>query len=61
MWSQLTAGVRAAGEVVHGQAAIVTVPLGVLQAQAIQFEPSLPSWKQEAVQALGYGNLNKVC
>ena len=44
----------------HGQAAIMTVPLGVLQAQAIQFEPSLPPWKQEAVQALGYGNLNKV-
>ena len=49
-----------AGEVVHGQAAVVTVPLGVLQAGSIAFDPALPPWKQEAVQALGYGNLNKV-
>ena len=44
----------------HGQAVIVTVPLGPLQQGALAFEPPLPSWKTEAIRALGYGNLNKV-
>jgi len=38
---------------------IVTVPLGVLQAGHIRFEPGLPSSKLEAINALGSGLLNK--
>eukprot|EP00090_Calanus_glacialis_P045560 TRINITY_DN8539_c0_g1_i1.p1 TRINITY_DN8539_c0_g1~~TRINITY_DN8539_c0_g1_i1.p1 ORF type:complete len:784 (+),score=291.53 TRINITY_DN8539_c0_g1_i1:46-2397(+) len=48
---------------------LCTLPLGVLK-QSIQqptsspnmvtFNPPLPDWKKEAIQRLGYGNLNKV-
>jgi len=39
---------------------IVTVPLGVLKAQAISFHPPLPEWKTQAINNLGFGLLNKV-
>jgi monoamine oxidase len=39
--------------------AVVTVPLGVLQHGAIRFSPGLPDIKQNAIQALGSGLLNK--
>lgn len=38
---------------------VVTVPLGVLQAQDITFTPTLPKDKQEAIDSLGMGVLNK--
>lgn len=38
---------------------IVTVPLGVLQANDIAFIPALPQTKQNAISALGMGILNK--
>ncbi|KAF3647976.1 putative polyamine oxidase 4 [Capsicum annuum] len=41
-------------------AAIVTVPLGVLKANLIEFEPKLPEWKQSAIADLGVGNENKI-
>lgn len=47
-----------------------TLTLGVLkvaispeseyQENIVQFQPPLPTWKQEAIQRLGFGNLNKV-
>ena len=47
-----------------------TLPLGVLKESvspnaasspnAPQFVPPLPAWKKEAVERLGFGNLNKV-
>lgn len=40
---------------------VVTVPLGVLKAGRIRFEPPLPPARQEAIQRLGMGNLNKCC
>ncbi len=40
---------------------IVTLPLGVLQAGDVRFDPPLPSAQQEAVSALGMGVLNKCC
>jgi monoamine oxidase len=40
--------------------AIVTVPLGVLKAGAIEFLPALSTDKQAAIQRLGMGVLNKV-
>lgn len=39
---------------------IVTVPLGVLKADAIAFDPPLPQPKRDAVGRLGFGLLNKV-
>lgn len=38
---------------------LVTVPLGVLKANAIQFIPSLPSAKQTAIQKIGMNCVNK--
>lgn len=40
--------------------AIITLPLGVLQRGQIEFTPALPEVKQEAIQGLGSGLLNKL-
>ena len=37
----------------------MAVPLGVLKAASIRFSPPLPVRKQEAIQRLGFGLLNK--
>ncbi len=42
-------------------AVIVTVPLGVLKAGTIAFEPALPDDKLAAIGRLGMGHLSKVC
>lgn len=52
--------VTASGEALPADAVVVTAPLGVLKAGAIRFEPPLPSWKQDAIRKLGFGDLNKV-
>ncbi|MFN3255586.1 MAG: FAD-dependent oxidoreductase [Ilumatobacter sp.] len=39
---------------------LVTVPLGVLQAEVIEFEPPLPATKIDAIDRLGMGLLDKV-
>jgi len=39
---------------------VVSVPLGVLQANTIIFEPDLPQNKKEAIATLGFGLLYKV-
>lgn len=39
---------------------VVTVPLGVLKAGSIRFEPPLPPAHREAIAAIGFGNLGKV-
>ncbi len=44
----------------RGAAVVVTVPLGVLQAGAIEFEPALPAPKASAIGALGMGVMDKV-
>lgn len=43
----------------QGPAAIVTVPLGVLKAGAIAFDPPLPERQSRAIAALGFGVLSK--
>lgn len=40
--------------------AIVTLPIGVLKSNAIQFDPPLPLAKQNAITAIGAGLLNKL-
>jgi monoamine oxidase len=50
-WS--AAGVEVeTGQKVRAQAAILTLPIGVLRSGAVRFEPSLPDWKRQAVAAL---------
>jgi hypothetical protein len=39
---------------------IVTLPLGVLKAGVVKFDPPLPEAKTAAIQRLGFGNLTKV-
>ncbi|MCB0018974.1 MAG: FAD-dependent oxidoreductase [Anaerolineales bacterium] len=39
---------------------VITVPLGVLKAGAIQFAPALPASKQEAIERIGFGFYEKL-
>jgi lysine-specific histone demethylase 1 len=49
-----------AGEVFEAAAVVVTVPLGCLKAKDVKFDPPLPLWKAQAIDSLGFGDLNKV-
>jgi monoamine oxidase len=58
-----SAGVRirtAAHGDLEADAAVVTLPLGVLQSGSVHFEPPLPGRKAVAIDRLGVGSLNKV-
>jgi monoamine oxidase len=44
----------------EADAVIVTLPLGVLKANAVQFDPPLPPAKRDAIARLGMGALAKV-
>ncbi|PNS20271.1 Lysine-specific histone demethylase 1A [Sphaceloma murrayae] len=48
------------GEKIEADKVVLTAPLGVLKAQAINFEPALPDWKRGAIDRLGFGVLNKI-
>ncbi|KAK3011078.1 hypothetical protein RJ639_012156 [Escallonia herrerae] len=48
------------GSTFTADAAIVTVPLGVLKSNYIKFEPRLPEWKEAAIADLGVGIENKI-
>lgn len=47
-------------EEVECDAVIVTVPLGVLKAGSIAFDPVLPTAKTKAIERLGFGGLEKL-
>ncbi len=47
------------GTITEADYVVITVPLGVLKANAIQFSPSLPSVKQTAIQKIGMNCVNK--
>lgn len=49
-----------AGGMHHAGLAILTVPLGVLKNNTLRFHPPLPGWKIDAIETLGFGNMNKV-
>lgn len=48
------------GKSIEADAVVCTVPLGVLKRGKISFDPDLPEEKKQAIDALGYGLLNKV-
>ena len=50
----------AGGGTLRAKRAVVTVPLGVLKASDITFEPLLPEKKANAIKSLGFGVLDKV-
>ena len=58
-WSGAGVRVQTDRTAFSADAAIVTLPLGVLKAQAVRFTPPLPAAKSRAIQALGMGVLNK--
>ncbi|MFO1149696.1 MAG: NAD(P)/FAD-dependent oxidoreductase [Alsobacter sp.] len=59
-WGGRGVSVETSRGTVSAAHAIVTVPLGVLQAGVLRFDPALPSATQEAVHALPMGALTKV-
>lgn len=48
------------GSVERGSHVLVTVPLGVLKAQTIEFRPGLPGIRTEAISRIGFGRFEKV-
>lgn len=52
--------VTASGERIAADGCIVTVPLGVLKAGGVRFDPPLPAAAQQAIRRLGFGLLDKV-
>jgi monoamine oxidase len=51
---------RAGGKTWTADAAVITVPLGVLKSDAITFEPPLPQAKRDAIARVGVGDLTKI-
>ena len=49
----------ASGEAIRADGCIVTVPLGVLKAGKVRFEPALPEGHRRAISRLGFGLLDK--
>jgi polyamine oxidase len=39
---------------------IITIPLGCLKQRTITFQPSLPQWKLDAIDQLGFGDTDKI-
>lgn len=52
--------VTATGERIGADGCIVTVPLGVLKAGEVRFDPPLPAPARQAIGRLGFGLLDKV-
>jgi polyamine oxidase len=48
------------GEAVQADSVVVTVPLGVLKAGDLAFDPPLPAWKTAAIAKVGFGHMDKV-
>ena len=59
-WSNGVQVSTAAGDHHRADAAVVTLPLGVLQAGRIAFRPALPPYKQEALAGLKMGPVMKM-
>ncbi|KAJ4355290.1 hypothetical protein N0V95_003045 [Ascochyta clinopodiicola] len=47
------------GQVFEADRIILTTPLGVLKSGSIAFQPPLPDWKQNVIERMGFGLLNK--
>ncbi|XP_073107721.1 polyamine oxidase 3 [Elaeis guineensis] len=61
VWSNMGVEVSVEnGKTFVADAAVITVPLGVLKANIIKFEPRLPDWKEEAINNLAVGVENKI-
>lgn len=52
--------VETSGGTLRGSHVVITAPIGVLQAGAIEFDPPLPALKQQAIDAVGAGVVEKL-
>ena len=59
-WSSDAVEVQGAGRQFKARTAIVTLPVGVLQAGTVEFRPALPEGKVAAIQGIRSGGLIKV-
>ena len=59
-YSSKNVKVFASDNIYIADAVVVTVPLGVLQKNLIEFVPDLPEKKKEAIKNINWGNVNKV-
>ena len=57
---ELAVSIQTSSKVEVFDATIVTLPLGVLKAETVRFEPPLPAAKRNAIQSLGMGLLDKI-
>ncbi|AMB59629.1 flavin monoamine oxidase family protein [Microterricola viridarii] len=61
MWGENGVSLRLAqGESLSADRVLVTIPLGVLQQESTLFEPALPGWKLDAIDAIGMGTVDTV-
>lgn len=58
-WQKGMVAVTANDNLFTADAALITLPLGVLKHQSPDFQPPLPAEKQEAIKRIGMGLLNK--
>ncbi|XP_078428830.1 polyamine oxidase 3-like isoform X2 [Wolffia australiana] len=60
-WGRNGAAVSVAnGKVFVADAVVIAVPVGVLKTRRIQFEPTLPAWKEAAISEMEVGVENKI-
>jgi monoamine oxidase len=59
-WGKNGVSVQAGDATYHARRAVVTLPLGVLQANDIAFSPALPQEKQAAIDGIAAGKIGKI-
>lgn len=59
-WRESTVVVRAGEQAFEADQVLVTLPLGVLRSEVVQFQPQLPDYKRDAMRRMGFGLLNKI-
>ncbi|UJR11112.1 hypothetical protein I4U23_015294 [Adineta vaga] len=48
------------GQIYRADYVLLTVPLGVLKSKGIEFYPTLPQWKLNAIDRIGFGHYEKI-
>jgi monoamine oxidase len=59
-WDSEGVDVETDGNRFHADRAVITLPLGVLKAGSVRFQPALPQTKMDAIAKLGFGVADKV-
>ncbi len=59
-YTSTSATITTQDETLQADAVIVTLPLGVLKAGAVVFDPPMPDDKRDAIARLGAGKVNKI-